>query len=155
MSATPSDVLQRLYAVLKPGGRLICCVPFLQPEHAYPHHYYNMAPQGLRTLFDKELKIDDHRVVRSTLPVWSLTWFVRSWAEGLKEEAREEFLAMPLRELLMEPPALLDRAWVRELPERKNFELASATMLFAHKPTAEPAGGGALFHAAEPTAAST
>src|SRR5581483_8249906 len=40
--------------VLKPGGKLICAVPFLQPEHGYPHHYYNMAPQGLRALFDRQ-----------------------------------------------------------------------------------------------------
>jgi hypothetical protein len=25
--------------VLKPGGWLKCCVPFLQPLHGYPHHY--------------------------------------------------------------------------------------------------------------------
>lgn len=120
--------------VLKPGGELLCCVPFLQPEHGYPHHYYNMAPQGLRALFDRMLTIDDHRVIPSTLPVWSLTWFVRSWASGLSGEAREQFLSLRLADLLVETPKLLDRPWVRQLPSRKNFELASATVLFAHKP---------------------
>jgi SAM-dependent methyltransferase len=120
--------------VLKPGGELLCCVPFLQPEHGYPHHYYNMAPQGLRALFDRMLTIDDHRVVPSTLPVWSLTWFVRSWAAGLTGQAREDFLSLRLADLLVDTPKLLDRPWVRQLPPKKNFELASATVLFAHKP---------------------
>jgi hypothetical protein len=26
-------------------------VPFLQPLHGYPHHYYNMTGEGLRNLF--------------------------------------------------------------------------------------------------------
>ena len=55
--------------VLKPGGKLICCVPFLQPLHGYPHHYYNMTGQGLRALFERRLHIDQHIVPHSTLPL--------------------------------------------------------------------------------------
>ena len=120
--------------VLKPGGKLLCCVPFLQPYHGYPHHYYNMTGQGLRALFERRMEIDDLRVVESVLPIWSLTWIVQSWANGLNGRTREEFLSMPLRELLSMPADLLNRSWVKELPTEKNFELASATMLFAHKP---------------------
>jgi hypothetical protein len=39
-----------------------------------------------------------------------------------------------MRDLLDEPAGLLGKSWVRGLPVEKNFELASATMLFAHKP---------------------
>ena len=42
-----------------------------------------------------------------------------------------------LRDLLTDPMQLLDQPWVRELPEAKNFELASATMMYAHKPGGE------------------
>ncbi|HJS85875.1 MAG TPA: methyltransferase domain-containing protein, partial [Acetobacteraceae bacterium] len=122
--------------VLKPGGRLLCCVPFLQPEHGYPHHYYNMTRQGLRALFEDRLEIEDQRVVRSTLPVWSLTWFVQSWAQGLPEPARAEFLDLRLGDLMASPASFLDRSWVSQLSPEKTFELASATMLFARKPSA-------------------
>jgi SAM-dependent methyltransferase len=119
--------------VLKPGGKLICCVPFLQPLHGYPHHYYNMTGQGLRALFERRLHIDRHIVPRSTLPLASLTWFVRSWARGLHGEAREQFLSMRMADLLGQPENLQDERWVTELSDATNFELASATMLFAHK----------------------
>jgi len=126
--------------VLKPGGKLICAVPFLQPEHGYPHHYYNMAPQGLRALFDRQLQIDDHKVIGSLLPIWSLTWFLNSWAAGLTGAALEEFKALRISDLLTSPQELLTRDWVRELPVEKNFELASATLLFAHKSLTQGAG---------------
>jgi len=119
--------------VLKPGGRLICCVPFLQPLHGYPHHYYNMTGQGLRALFERRLTIDQHLVPRSTWPVFSLTWFVQSWARVLRGEARDEFLSLRMSELLKQPEELQDERWVTELPDETKFELASATMLFAHK----------------------
>jgi len=46
----PFRCAREIARVLKPGGELMCCVPFLQPLHGYPHHYYNMTHQGLRNL---------------------------------------------------------------------------------------------------------
>lgn len=130
----PFACAREIVRVLKPGGKLICCVPFLQPLHGYPHHYYNMTGHGLRALFESSLIIDDHRVIESLLPVWSLTWIVQSWARGLRGAVREEFLDLKLRDLLGAPNELLGRRWVQDLSNEKNFELASATMVFAHKP---------------------
>jgi SAM-dependent methyltransferase len=129
----PFRCAAEIVRVLKPGGKLICCVPFLQPLHGYPHHYYNMTGQGLRALFERRLTIDDQIVPHSTLPLYSLTWLVQSWARGLQEEARNQFLSMRVADLLKQPAELADRRWVTELPDQSNFELASATMLFAHK----------------------
>jgi SAM-dependent methyltransferase len=131
----PFRCAAEIVRVLKPGGRLLCCVPFLQPEHGYPHHYYNMTRHGLRALFEDSLEIEDHRVVSSTLPIWSLTWFIQSWAQGLPEHARADFLKLRLDDLMTHPATLLDRPWVNLLPVEKQFELASATMLFARKPS--------------------
>jgi len=132
----PFGCADELVRVLKPGGALICCVPFLQPLHGFPHHYYNMTGQGVRALFERKLDIDDQAVIDSTLPIWSLTWILKSWAEGLSGKARAEFLSLRIEDLLANPAELLDRPWVRQLPDVKNFELASATLLFAHKPSA-------------------
>ena len=130
----PFACASELVRVLKPGGKMICCVPFLQPEHGYPHHYYNMTGQGLRALFDRRLAIDDHQVIEAIGPVQSLAWMVQSWANGLTGSAREEFLSLSMRDLMVEATQLNGRSWVKELSTQKNFELASATMLFAHKP---------------------
>ena len=129
----PFRCAAEIVRVLKPGGDLVCCVPFLQPLHGYPHHYYNMSHQRLRALFERHLDIDQQLVIELILPIWSLTWFVQSWAAGLKGATREEFLDLPLRHLWARPQDLLESAWVRALSKDKNFELASATLLLAHK----------------------
>ena len=67
------------------------------------------------------------------LPIWSLTWIARSWAEGLTGTAKQEFLSLRIADLLDTGDKYLDRAFVKELSTEKNFELASATVLFGHK----------------------
>jgi SAM-dependent methyltransferase len=119
--------------ILKPGGELFCCVPFLQPLHGYPHHYYNMTHQGLRNLFDDSLLIDEISIYDTLLPISSLTWILRSWAEGLEGEARDEFRNLKVSELLETADTFFHRKFVKELSREKNLELASACVLFAHK----------------------
>lgn len=47
----PFSAAKEMSRVLKPGGKLFCAVPFLQPFHGYPSHYYNMTHVGLANLF--------------------------------------------------------------------------------------------------------
>lgn len=119
--------------ILKPGGSLMCCVPFLQPFHGYPHHYYNMSYQGLKNLFEKDFDIKKIDVPLSVLPIWSLTWIIRSWSEGLKGKTKTEFLNLRLADLMEPSIQYLDRSFVKELSLEKNLELASATVLFGNK----------------------
>jgi SAM-dependent methyltransferase len=119
--------------VLKPGGSLMCCVPFLQPMHGYPHHYYNMTSQGLQNMFADFLTMDKVMVYESISPIWSLTWILKSWAEGLEGKTLDDFKNMKVADLLENPQRYLQMPFVKELSEEKNFELASATVLFAHK----------------------
>jgi len=119
--------------VLKPGGNLICSVPFLQPFHGYPHHYYNMTGQGLSNLFDSMLCVDKIEVNEKAVPIWSLTWFLRNWVNGLKGETKDNFLQMKVADLIETADKYLDMPFVKELSHEKNLELAYATVLFAHK----------------------
>ncbi len=119
--------------VLKPGGELICCVPFLQPYHGFPHHYYNMTHQGLRNLFERAINVESIQVYASVLPIWSLHWIVQSWAAGLHGDTRDAFLDMRVRDLLAPPAEFLTAPFVRELSAEKNLELASASVLFGRK----------------------
>jgi SAM-dependent methyltransferase len=121
--------------VLKPGGELYCCVPFLQPLHGYPHHYFNASPQGIRCLFENNLLVDSVAVNDAVHPIWALTWIVKSWADGLSGSTREHFLDLQLSDLLINNPmTIVDQPFCRELSEEKLFELACATVLTAHKP---------------------
>jgi SAM-dependent methyltransferase len=127
--------------VLKPGGRLICAAPFLQPYHAYPGHYFNMSYQGLVALFEKYLDIEKLSVTEKCLPVCSLAWIINSWAQGLPPDVSENFLNMRLREFCLKPSELINRDFVKQLSEEKKYELASGTVLFARKKMKETGPG--------------
>ena len=119
--------------VLKPGGKLVCSVPFLQPFHGYPHHYFNMTSEGIKTLFDKYLKIERQLVDPSIYPIFALNWFLNSWANGLPDIEKEKFMNMSIRDICKDPFQQLNQDYVKLLPEEKNFELASGTILIARK----------------------
>ena len=129
----PFRCARELIRVLKPGGDLLCCVPFLQPYHGYPHHYYNMTSQGLVNLFEERVTVDSVQVIDSVLPIWSLAWIVQSWAQGLKGKSRAAFLEMRIADFLKPPQTFLGEPFVRELSAEKNLELASACVLQARK----------------------
>jgi SAM-dependent methyltransferase len=134
--ANPWLAAREIIRVLKPGGTLYCVAPFLQPLHTYPNHYFNMSASGLRQLFAGGLRVKKQDVLPSGLPIWALTWMIRSWAGGLPPQVREEFLELKLKELMGNPLDYLYAAFVTELSEEKNLELACATALVAAKPSA-------------------
>lgn len=132
----PFRCANEIARVLKPGGRLYCCVPFLQPYHGYPHHYFNATHQGIARLFEDNLKIESVRVIDSMHPIWALQWILASWSAGLPKEARKAFGKMKVKDLLRAPLDQLAAPYCRELPEEKRFELACGTVLTARKPAA-------------------
>jgi SAM-dependent methyltransferase len=130
----PFRSAQEIIRVLKRGGILYCVVPFLQPVHGYPNHFYNMTSQGLCNLFDrKNIEIVDYRVPVSGLPVWTLSWLLRSWANGLDNKTRENFLTMTVRDLIGEPADYLGQDFVSKLGKEKQFEIAATTMVIGQK----------------------
>jgi SAM-dependent methyltransferase len=133
----PFRAAREIARVLKPGGKLYCVVPFLQPLHGYPHHYYNMTAQGLRNLFADSMAIDRQSMLASGLPVWTLNGILNTWRAGLAGRALAAFEAATVAELSANPVTLLDRSFVTGLSDQKNFELASTTALFGTKLNAE------------------
>jgi SAM-dependent methyltransferase len=129
----PFAAAREIARVLKPGGDLYCCVPFLQPLHGYPHHYYNMTHQGLANLFADHVDIESVEAIASTLPIYALTWILRSWADGLQGADRREFLDQTVGALIDYPGNYLERGFVRNLSAEKNRELACATVLIGRR----------------------
>lgn len=120
--------------VLKPGGQLYCSVPFLQPFHGYPHHYFNATPQGIRALFEDRLSVHSVEVLESTHPVWALSWILGAWEKALPAETRRAFRGMTVAELVESPEIQVVRDYCRLLPRDAQLELACATVLRATKP---------------------
>lgn len=129
----PLRCADEICRVLKPGGWIFCSVPFLQPYHGYPHHYFNMTHQGLKSLFEAYIEIKRQFVNPFMTPVWALNWMIKSWADGLPVDLRQKFLDLRLGDIAGDPAALIGEPYVLALTEDKNFELACATVLIGEK----------------------
>ena len=129
----PFAAAREIVRVTKPGGTIYADVPFLQPYHGYPSHYYNMTSPGLVNLFQDACEIRRTGVPDYGLPIWTLSWFLNSYLNGLPPATREEFAQLRVADLLGHPNSYLHRPFVRELPAAKNFELACVTSVLAVK----------------------
>jgi SAM-dependent methyltransferase len=60
---TPVLAASEIFRVLKKGGKVYVCTPFMQAYHGYPHHYQNFTLTGHVNLFEKAgLKVVKHGV---------------------------------------------------------------------------------------------
>ncbi len=129
----PFLAAREISRVLKPNGVLRVIVPFLQPLHGFPSHFFNMTPNGLAALFENEIAIDQQFVGPYLGPIWTMYTMIRAWHDGLPVPEREPFLDLTLRELFVHPVHMLNKDFVTKLPEKAAFEIASATGLVGHK----------------------
>ena len=131
--SNPFAVAQEIVRVLKKNGELYCVVPFLQPLHGYPEHYYNMTREGIVNLFNKKLHISDSFVYKSGHPIHSLRWIVESWSNGLPDDIRERFLNLRIGELLEDSYLQLEKDYAKDLNSEKVNELASTNAIIGYK----------------------
>lgn len=129
----PFKVAKEIVRVLKQNGELYCVVPFLQPYHAYPDHFYNMSSSGLKNLFCDGMEIKKSFVYKSGHPIHSLSWILNSWSNSLANKTRKKFLNMKVMDLLKDPYEQLSKDYVEELDYKKVEELASTTSILALK----------------------
>ncbi len=130
----PFRCAAELYRVLKPGGRLFVAVPFLQPFHGYPDHYYNMTASGVRNLFREPLDDVEQSVPHYFGPLWVAAWFFRLWSAGLPEASRLALEHVTVSELMAASVADYEKPWCRDLDPATANLVASGTILQARKP---------------------
>lgn len=129
----PFKCANEMVRVLKPGGVLWIAVPFLQPYHGYPHHYYNMTHSGLKNLFAEKCEIIEQSVPNYYHPLYALEWFTRQYTWRLSEEDKAAFLNMKIgdiQKIISNPSAY---GFVTNLPKEAQFELCSGSLLVAKK----------------------
>lgn len=71
----PEWAVSEIRRVLKPGGIAKVDTAFLQPEHGYPHHFYNATETGLLHWF-RDFDIQWSGVEPFQHPKWALHWFL-------------------------------------------------------------------------------
>ena len=135
----PFQSAAELARVLKTGGKIYCVVPFLQPEHGYPDHYFNMTRSGIRQLFPEPMLVKRQVVPRSGQPIWALHWFLSWYAEHLPDEVRRRFADLRVADLLSKGiTEWLDDEIVTSLSQDGQWKLASTTALVMEKATRSP-----------------
>jgi SAM-dependent methyltransferase len=95
----PERYSLELLRVVRPGGVFVVHSAFLQPVHAYPHHYFNTTLEGLRHLF-RSATIHEAGVAPFQQPWVALDWILQVYAAGLHESERERFLDQRIRDLV-------------------------------------------------------
>ena len=136
----PFKCAQEIERVLKPGGKIYIAVPFLQPFHGYPDHYYNMTMNGLKNLFSEQIGIIHSGVPKSGLPLWALTWFMNSYVNGLPQHIAKVFLNKKVADFLKDPLTLLEEDWVVHLKPETIGELACVNYLVGWKRSVDDHG---------------
>ncbi|OVE73973.1 hypothetical protein BVX94_02120 [bacterium B17] len=129
----PSVCVKELVRVLKPGGTVYCNVPFLQPLHGYPHHYFNMTQRALLALFEDYIETERIEVLNFGQPIFTLSWFLNSYIAGLPEKVAAEFQKMTVADLLKPGNAYLGEPFVSALSDKVQEELACCNLLVGRK----------------------
>ncbi|GAA3798865.1 hypothetical protein GCM10022226_17830 [Sphaerisporangium flaviroseum] len=102
----PQAHVGEMWRVLKPGGRVLCFVPFMQPFHASPYDYQRFTHAGMTTLFHR-FEVLSVRVGAG--PTSALLWVFQEWlALVLSFGSRRLYRAILPLMWLLSPLKILD-----------------------------------------------
>lgn len=102
----PEKIIQEMYRVLKPGGKLMLTTPFIWNEHEIPYDYGRYTYFGLKHLFTKNEfnVVNQKRIVSGiTLFVVLISLYVREGQEALKNIFKKSKVWNGLIYLLFRP----------------------------------------------------
>lgn len=120
----PAEVVAELYRVTKPGGFLVCSIPFLQPEHKIPTDFQRYTRDGQESL----LKGAGY-VIEQTIPLFTV-WHTLHWIVYEMLQMRNTYTYKALRVVLL--PTLV---WLSKRSNLVSDKLASAFRVVARKPS--------------------
>jgi SAM-dependent methyltransferase len=129
----PFACAREIMRVLKPGGIVYAQIPFLQPLHAFPHHYYNMTVAGSTNLFHG-LDVAQAGVFPFGEPVFMLSWILNRYAAGLPPMQRADFMTKQVSDLVGPGYSYLGSSFVTALAPATREELACCNFVLARKP---------------------
>jgi ubiquinone/menaquinone biosynthesis C-methylase UbiE len=126
----PFQSAKEIMRVLKPGGILMAFVPFLQPYHGYPHHYYNMTISGIRNLFEESVEIKE--LGTNLHPLDLLPWYINSYISSLNPGDKAEFLNTKLKKF-RNLASLNNKGFYKNISKQTHEELAFVVKAIGYK----------------------
>ena len=130
----PFKCSQELQRVTTKGGKIWCAVPFLQPYHGYPHHYYNMTFQGLTNLFSQYCDVQLLDTRPYALPIDVLKELLTKYMSVLPEAEKSKFSKLRIRDISNSKDSeLKEKSWVKKFPEWWNKYFCSVNTVIATK----------------------
>jgi len=128
--AEPRANVAEMRRVLRPGGRALCYIPFMQGYHASPHDYQRFSQSGIVKLFD------DFEVIRVGVgagPTSGMLWVLQEWLAMVLScgSVRLYRLLLPLTWVLF-PLKFLDAILIRHPAAHV---IASGFVIEVRKPT--------------------
>lgn len=137
----PWLVADEMCRVLKPGGTLLVDFPFLQPVHAFPHHYFNATPLGAASLFEQACEISKVEINWTHHPIVALQWLLADWREGLPVAERESFDHVTVGDLLRTTAAeQMMLPYCAKLHPDMQRAISAGSLLVAVKRAGQPDG---------------
>ncbi len=104
--ASPGKMVKEMASVLKPGGLLLCTVPFSQPLHELPNDYYRFTPSALEKLSEaaglEVVSITPRGNFASAMSA-SLAQFSLRWLGASKRQSDGSVIICRWRSLLLLP----------------------------------------------------
>ena len=142
----PEDAAREIRRVLQPSGIAKIDTAFLQPEHGYPHHFFNATETGLRHWF-RDFDIRWSGVESYQHPQWALSWFLGVYLDRIGEAQGRVLEKATIAELLRALGAMAEGehaqadgalvAALNALPSHTWSTLAAGVSIYASNPPKE------------------
>lgn len=81
----PQAVIAEIHRILKPGGKLLCEIPFMQGFHASPYDFQRYTYEGMKVQFKDFKNVKIHSISPTGGMLWQFQeWFVMLFSFGIK-----------------------------------------------------------------------
>jgi len=130
----PFTTIDNIRKIMKPNSEIYIETAFLQPIHAYPNHYFNMSKYGLEVLCSSFSKINSG-VRPHQFPSFTLTWLLKSWANKLTDEQKDDFLKASIQEIIDEYTSnIYSKRWMENFSVEDIEEMSVGSYFHGKKP---------------------
>lgn len=132
----PFACAREMLRVVKPGGKIMCQVPFLQPEHSFPGHFYNMTQTGIQNLLADTAEVVSVDVPPHGHPIFAVQWMLREYMSGLPDALQQDFAKITLGEAAnLDPAAFLATRFAAELSAETSKRIACLSTVVFRRPS--------------------